>query len=171
MLLIDLWIFGEKYGIPAIQNEAIEHLAQVLTTHPHLLTREDVEYILTRTPVEQESNPLKHLLVITIIFLLEVGAKGSNADAGLKAYEQCAQGFPGFMSLMLKWQRAWLIVNTSGKSRASVERLGEFVAREGVERYLVVEEGEVEEWVRRKYGLGEEREVEVEVEVIVIDDD
>ena len=94
--------------------------------------------------------------------------EGSNEDPGIAAYEQYAQSFPGFMSLVHKWSRAWLILQ--GKGRGDPTNLAEFVAQEKVHRFLLVEETEPSEWVLSicgaipKVGFREK-------EVIVIDDD
>ncbi|EME45465.1 hypothetical protein DOTSEDRAFT_23486 [Dothistroma septosporum NZE10] len=182
LLLIDLWIFGETYGIATIQNEAMDHLAQVLTAHPRLLTKVDVEYTFLRT-TDSENNgaasPLRHFVIMIVAVMLEVNAKNFGAahvDEGVKEYEQYAQSFPGFMSLMYKWQRAWLII--MGKAKSDVGKLPDFVRKEGVQRHFLTPETEAQGWILSKYGVDEKEErkreslnEERESEVIVIDDD
>ena len=92
----------------------------------------------------------------------------SSDDPGIAAYEQYAQSFPGFMSLVHKCQRAWLILQDKG--RGDTSKLPDFVAEERVHRFLLVEETEPSEWVLSICGAIEKIGFKKEV-VIVIDDD
>lgn len=150
----------------------MDHLLQVLTVYPHLLTNEDVRYTFMRTNKEDEGPvpPLRHLVTMIAAVMLEVNAKkhgSTNIDKGMAAYEQYAQSFPGFMSLMHKWQRAWLIL--AGKSRGDKEKLPDFVASTNVQKCLILEEVEPPQWVLALCGAIPKKGFE-DKEIIVLDD-
>lgn len=107
-LLIDLWLLGDVYGIPRLQNQATQHLAELFVT-PSLLLKNDIEYLWSRAPTHEQ---LKALLVLTLVAKLENGTTTESIDD----YDDLA-ALPGLTAKLYKALHVWMTFEVPVKAK------------------------------------------------------
>lgn len=105
-MLIDLWMFADIYGIPKLQNQAMEQLTSLFVT-PTLLISSDIEYIWDRATA---SDALKILAICTLVAQLEA----PNAETTIGDYEELS-GLPQFMLKLYKALHLWMTFEVPAK--------------------------------------------------------
>ncbi|KAK4543003.1 hypothetical protein LTR36_006001 [Oleoguttula mirabilis] len=97
-LLIDLWLLGDVYDIPRLQNQVMKQLTGLFVT-PSLMAKADIEYLWAREPTGEE---LKDLLVCTLVATLE----SANAVKTVADYEDLAV-LPKFTAKLYTALKLW----------------------------------------------------------------
>ncbi|KAK5119683.1 hypothetical protein LTR85_007259 [Meristemomyces frigidus] len=107
-LLINLWLLGDDYGIPSLQNQAMKQLTGLFVT-PYLLNKKDIEDVWSHKPSHEE---LQGLLICTLVAQLEA----PNAAKTIYDYEDLA-ALPKFMAKLYKALQMWVTFDVPVKAK------------------------------------------------------
>ncbi|EME85228.1 uncharacterized protein MYCFIDRAFT_85248 [Pseudocercospora fijiensis CIRAD86] len=113
LMLIDLWIFCDMYGISRLQNEAMAFLCDVVNT-PDLIDKNDTWFIFDRTP---SSHALRYFAVMALVAQLPDDHK-SSASA-VAEYTDINTKYPEMMAMVYSMSRSWIWFSPDEKAKRS----------------------------------------------------
>lgn len=124
-LLIDIWLFGDSYSIPRLQNQAMKQLTTLFVT-PSLLVKADIEYIWAREAVSEQ---IKDLVICTLVAQLET----PNAVKSIDHHEDLAT-LPKFTAKLYKALHLWLTFEVPAKAKKN--KWAVMLQSEGIQKAL-----------------------------------
>ncbi|SMY22394.1 unnamed protein product [Zymoseptoria tritici ST99CH_1A5] len=141
-MLIDLWIFGETYGVARLQNEVMSALCALLSTRPLLLAKADITAIFRRSP--SSYSQLRRLASLILVARAQV----KNSPVRIEEYDSPI--FGGLTSMLYRSMHTWY---TSVIPEKKKPKLPQLLQLQSVQSGLAVHEPEPENWVLRLCGI------------------
>ena len=110
LILIDLWIFCDMYGISRLQNEAMAFLCDVVNI-PDLVDKTDTWFIFDRTP---SSHALRCFAIMALVARLP---EDDSSSSVITDYTDINAKYPEMMAMVYSMSKSWIWFSPNEKAK------------------------------------------------------